>query len=34
LRSGLSELVPPEVARQVIGPAAVVTKDSVAKYEK
>jgi ribose transport system substrate-binding protein len=31
---GFPELVPPEVPRQVIVPAAVVTKDNVAKYEK
>ena len=34
LGQGLPELVPPEVPRQVIVPAAVVTKDNVAKYEK
>jgi ribose transport system substrate-binding protein len=31
---GFPELVPPEVPRQVIVPAAVVTKDNVSKYEK
>jgi ribose transport system substrate-binding protein len=34
LGQGFPELVPPEVPRQVIVPAAVVTKDNVAKYEK
>ena len=34
LGQGLSELVPPEVPRQVVVPAAVVTKDNVDKYEK
>ena len=34
LDEGFSELVPPEVPRQVIVPAAVVTKDNVAEYEK
>jgi ribose transport system substrate-binding protein len=34
LGQGLPELVPPEVPRQVIVPAAVVTKDNVDKYEK
>jgi ribose transport system substrate-binding protein len=34
LGQGLPELVPPEVPRQIIVPAAVVTKDNVAKYEK
>ena len=34
LGQGLPELVPPEVPRQLIVPAAVVTKDNVAKYEK
>jgi ribose transport system substrate-binding protein len=34
LGQGLPELVPPEVPRQVVVPAAVVTKDNVAKYEK
>ena len=34
LGQGFSELVPPEVPRQVIVPAAVVTKDNVAQYEK
>jgi ribose transport system substrate-binding protein len=32
--TGFPELVPPEVPRQLIVPAAVVTKDNVAKYEK
>jgi ribose transport system substrate-binding protein len=32
--TGFSELVPPEVPRQIVVPAAVVTKDNVAKYEK
>jgi ribose transport system substrate-binding protein len=32
--NGFSELVPPEVPRQIVVPAAVVTKDNVAKYEK
>jgi ribose transport system substrate-binding protein len=31
---GFSELVPSEVPRQMVVPAAVVTKDNVAKYEK
>jgi ribose transport system substrate-binding protein len=31
---GFSELVPPEVPRQIVVPAAVVTKDNVDKYEK
>ena len=34
LGEGFSELVPPEVPRQVIVPAAVVTKDNVAEYEQ
>jgi ribose transport system substrate-binding protein len=34
LGDGFSELVPPEVPRQVIVPAAVVTKDNVADYEQ
>jgi ribose transport system substrate-binding protein len=34
LGEGFSELVPPEVPRQLIVPAAVVTKDNVAQYEK
>ena len=34
LGQGFPELVPPEVPRQVVVPAAVVTKDNVAKYEK
>ena len=34
LGEGFPELVPPEVPRQLIVPAAVVTKDNVAKYEK
>ncbi|HWC08608.1 MAG TPA: substrate-binding domain-containing protein [Solirubrobacterales bacterium] len=34
LGEGFSELVPPEVPRQLIVPAAVVTKDNVAEYEK
>jgi ribose transport system substrate-binding protein len=34
LGQGFPELVPPEVPRQVIVPAATVTKDNVAKYEK
>jgi ribose transport system substrate-binding protein len=34
LGQGFSELVPPEVPRQVIVPAAVVTKENVAEYEK
>jgi ribose transport system substrate-binding protein len=32
--TGFPELVPPEVPRQLIVPAAVVTKDNVKKYEK
>src|SRR3954470_12053525 len=34
LGQGFSELVPAEVPRQMTVPAAVVTKDNVAKYEK
>ena len=34
LGQGFPELSPPEVPRQIIVPAAVVTKDNVAKYEK
>jgi ribose transport system substrate-binding protein len=34
LGQGFPELVPPEVPRQLIVPAAVVTKDNVDKYEK
>lgn len=34
LGQGLPELVPPEVPRQIIVPAAVVTKDNVAEFEK
>jgi ribose transport system substrate-binding protein len=34
LGQGFAELVPPEVPRQVIVPAAVVTQDNVAEYEK
>jgi len=34
LGQGMPELVPPEVPRQIIVPAAVVTQDNVAKYEK
>jgi ribose transport system substrate-binding protein len=34
LGQGMPELVPPEVPRQIIVPAAVVTKDNVDKYEK
>jgi ribose transport system substrate-binding protein len=34
LGQGFSELVPPEVPRQVVVPAAVVTKDNVADYEQ
>lgn len=34
LDEGFEELVPPEVPRQLIVPAAVVTKDNVAEYEK
>jgi ribose transport system substrate-binding protein len=31
---GFQELVPPEVPRMIVVPAAVVTKDNVAEYEK
>ena len=34
LGEGFSELVPPEVPRQVVVPAAVVTQDNVAEYEQ
>jgi ribose transport system substrate-binding protein len=34
LGQGFPELSPPEVPRQIIVPAAVVTKDNVSKYEK
>ena len=34
LGQGFPELVPPEVPRQLIVPAAVVTKDNVDEYEK
>lgn len=34
LGQGFPELSPPEVPRQVVVPAAVVTQDNVAKYEK
>ena len=34
LGQGFDELVPPEVPRQVVVPAAVVTKENVAKYKK
>jgi ribose transport system substrate-binding protein len=34
LGEGFPELVPPEVPRQLIVPAAVVTKDNVSQYEK
>ena len=34
LGQGFPELVPPEVPRQLVVPAAVVTKDNVAQYEK
>jgi ribose transport system substrate-binding protein len=34
LGEGFSELIPPEVPRQVVVPAAVVTKDNVSEYEK
>jgi ribose transport system substrate-binding protein len=34
LGKGFSELVPSEVPRQMVVPAAVVTKDNVAQYEK
>jgi ABC-type sugar transport system substrate-binding protein len=34
LGEGFSELVPPEVPRQLIVPAATVTKENVADYEQ
>ena len=34
LGQGFNELVPPEVPRQVVVPASVVTKDNVDKYEQ
>ena len=34
LGQGFSELVPPEVPRQIVVPAAVVTKDNVEKYKQ
>jgi ribose transport system substrate-binding protein len=34
LGQGFAELVPPEVPRQVVVPAAVVTKDNVTQYEQ
>jgi ribose transport system substrate-binding protein len=34
LGQGFPELVPPEVPRQLIVPAAVVTKDNVDKYQE
>ena len=34
LGEGFSELVPPEVPRQVVVPAAVVTQDNVSEYEQ
>ncbi len=34
LGQGFPELVPPEVPRQIVVPAAVVTKDNVSEYEK
>ena len=34
LGQGFPELVPPEVPRQLVVPAAVVTKDNVDKYEQ
>lgn len=34
LGEGFDELVPPEVPRQVVVPAAVVTKENVAEYEQ
>ena len=34
LGEGFSELVPPEVPRQLVVPAAVVTKENVADYEQ
>ena len=33
LGQGFSELVPPEVPRQLFVPAAVVTKENIADYE-
>ncbi|HVQ57275.1 MAG TPA: substrate-binding domain-containing protein [Solirubrobacterales bacterium] len=34
LDEGFSELVPPEVPRQIVVPAAVVTKENVSEYEE
>jgi ribose transport system substrate-binding protein len=34
LGQGFPELVPPEVPRQLVVPAAVVTKDNVNDYER
>ena len=34
LGQGFPELVPPEVPRQLVVPAAVVTKENVNQYEK
>ena len=34
LGEGFPELVPPEVPRQIVVPAATVTKDNVADYEE
>ena len=34
LGEGFSELVPPEVPRQVVVPAAVVTQENVEDYEE
>jgi hypothetical protein len=34
LGEGFLELVPPEVPRQLVVPAAVVTKDNVDEYEQ
>ena len=34
LGEGFPELVPPEVPRQLIVPAAVVTQDNVGEYKK
>jgi ribose transport system substrate-binding protein len=34
LGEGFAELVPPEVPRQIVVPAAVVTKENVGEYEK
>jgi ribose transport system substrate-binding protein len=34
LDEGFAELVPPEVPRQIVVPAAVVTKDNVSEYEE